>query len=133
MAQVQALTNEGFTELGKILAGEASSLPTKIVNIKATFTCDATATYIGVTKATEDGLAIAAGTCSSVITTVANDTLQVTKEFTVGAGVSVTLYGFGLVNTDADVMFMSCLFNAAIPVEAGDKITNTAKIQVKAD
>jgi hypothetical protein len=133
MAQTQSLCTEGFTELGKLLAGEAATPPTKIVNIKTAITVDADQTYAGITKCDEDGLAIAAGTCTSETTTVADDTLQVTHEFTVGAGVSVTVLGFGLVNTDGDVLFMICGYNAGIPVEAGDKITNTGKIQVKAD
>lgn len=133
MAQTQSLCTEGYTEIGKLLAGEAATVPSKIVNIKTSITVDATQTYAGITKCTEDGIAIAAGTCTSETTTVTDDTLQVTKEFTVGAGVSVTILGFGLVNTDADVLFMICGYNAGVAVEAGDKVTNTGKIQVKAD
>lgn len=133
MAQVDSLCTQGFTELGKLLAGEAATVPSKIVLIKTSITADATQTFAGITKCTEDGLAIAAGTCTSETTTVTDDTLQVTHEFTAGAGVSVTVLGHGLVNTDGDVLFGISAWNAGNPMEAGDKVTCTSKIQVKAD
>lgn len=133
MSQVDSLCSQGYSEIGKIMAGEASSVPSKIVLIKTSITADADQTYSGITKCTEDGLAIAAGTCTSETTTITDDTLQVTHEFTAGAGVSVTVLGHGLVNTDADVLFSICAYNAGLALEAGDKITATSKIQFKAD
>jgi hypothetical protein len=133
LAQTQSSTTEGYTEIGKIMAGEASTVPTKIVLIKTSCTADATQTYAGITKCTEDGLAIAAGTCTSETTTVTDDTVQVTHQFTTGAGVSVTVLGAGLVNTDGDVLFMLTCFNAGIALEAGDTLTPTLKMQFKAD
>jgi hypothetical protein len=133
MPQVDSLTTEGFTELGKLLAGEAATTLTKIVLIKTSITADATQTYAGITKCTEDGLAIAAATCTSETTTVTDDTLQLTHEFTAGAGVSVTVLGHGAVNTDADALGAICAYNAGMPMEAGDKITATTRIQIKAD
>jgi len=133
MAQTQSSTTEGYTEIGKIMAGEGSSVPTKIVLIKTSCTADATQTYSGITKCTEDGLAMAASTCTSETTTVTDDTLQVTHEFTAGVGVSVTVLGAGLVNTDEDVLFMLTCFNAGIAMEAGDTLTPTLQMQFKAD
>jgi len=133
MAQTDSLCSQGYTEIGKLMAGEAATVPSKIVLIKTSCTADADQTYAGITKCTEDGLAIAAGTPTSETTTIADDTLQVVHEFTTGAGVSVTVLGHGLVNTDGDVLFSICCYNAGIALEAGDKINCTSKIQFKAD
>jgi hypothetical protein len=131
MAQTQVPTVEGFQELSKLLAGVAATAAKSIVNIKTSITVDAAQTYAGITKCTEDGLAIADGTVTQVTTTETNDTVQVSKEFTVGAGVSVTVLGFGVCNDDDDVLYMICGYNAGQALEAGDKITNTGKMQVK--
>ena len=132
MSQTQSPCAEGYPEVAKLLKGDAASGPKSIVNIKTSITVDAAQTYAGITKCTEDGLAIADGTVTLVQTTVADDTVQVSKAFTVGAGVSVTVLGFGVCNDENDVLFMVCGYNAGQPLEAGDVLTNVGKIQIKA-
>jgi hypothetical protein len=131
MSQTQVPTTEGFVELAKLFAGTAATAAKSIVNIKTSITVNAAQTYAGITKCTEDGLAIANGTVTLEETTVVGDTVQVTKEFTTGVGISVTVLGFGVCNDDDDVLYMICGYNAGQPLEAGDKITNTGKMQVK--
>jgi len=50
MAQTDSLCSQGYTEIGKLMAGEAATVPSKIVLIKTSCTADADQTYAGITK-----------------------------------------------------------------------------------
>ena len=132
MAQTQSPCVEGYKEAALVMSGGLGTVPKSIVNIKTAITVDAAQTYAGITKCTEDGLAIADGTVSLVTTTETNDTVQVSKAFTVGAGISVTVLGFAVCNDDDDQLYMICGYNAGQPLEAGDVLTNVGQIQFKA-
>lgn len=134
MAQSEALTNEGFGELGKLMSGEGASAFKKVVGIKTSCTANASQTFAGINKATESGFTLVnAASVASVQTTVANDTTQVDHVFTAGA--DLTIYGFGVCNDEGDVLFGLCCFAAAIPMQSAtsDQLTIQMKVQNKAD
>jgi len=130
MAQTQSPTNEGYGEIGKIVAGEASTPVNKVGGLKTACTANEAQTYAGVTWCTESGLTVvAADTVVSSQTTVANDTVELDHVFT--AGEVVTVKGFGILNTDGDVLFALCCFAADVPLQVSDTLTTEMKMQFK--
>ncbi len=128
MAQVESPTKEGYTELAKLLSGQAATAAKSIVLIKTTITADEDQTYSGITKVTETGLSIADGTVTNVTTTNAYDSAKVNHKFTAGA--SVTLLGFGVCNDDNDVLYMICAFDGSVSVASSDTIDCTGTMQI---
>src|SRR3990167_294993 len=134
MAQTQALTTQGFGEMGKRMGGEAATGIKSVIGLKTTCTVSAASTYAapGGTKCTESGLTLAdAATVVSSTTTAANDTVELDHVFTAWA--TVTVLGFMIANDDDDVEFGECCFNAGVAMESGDTLTVEFKIQFKAD
>jgi len=129
MAQTQSPTTEGYTEISKLCAGGAASAFKSMVLIKTSCTADATQTYAGITKCDESGLTLADATISNETTTVTDDTIRATHEFT--AGESATVKGAGVCNDDDDVLFALMCFNADVVMESGDKLTPTIDTQIK--
>ena len=129
MAQTQSPTTEGYTEASKLLAGGTATAFKSMILLKTSCTADATQTYAGVTKCDESGCTIADATISNETTTVTDDTVRATHEFTAGA--SATVKGAGVCNDDNDVLFAIVCFNADVSMESGDKLTPTIDTQVK--
>jgi len=130
MAQTQSPTNEGYGELGKLVAGEAATEVQSVVCIKTSCTANEAQTYAGITKCSESGVSLVdADTVVSSQTTVANDTVELDHVFT--AGETVTVKGFGVCNNDDDVLFAICCFAADIPLENTDTLTVEMKMQFK--
>lgn len=78
------------------------------------------------TELAASGLTRAQGTASRVTTTVANDTAQVTKTFTVTGTVAVT--EAGLLNASSSGVLLARQVFTAINVVNGDSLTITWKI-----
>ncbi len=130
MAQTQSPTNEGYGELGKLIAEEAATGVQSVVCIKTSCTANEAQTYAGITKCTESGVSLVdADTVVSSQTTVANDTVELDHVFT--AGETVTVKGFAICNNDDDVLYMICCFAADIPLENTDTLTVEGKMQLK--
>jgi len=130
MAQTQSPTNEGYGEIGKIVAGEAATPVDCVGGLKTTCPTDETANHAGVTWSSESGLTeVAADSVKSSKTTVDNDTVELDHVFT--AGESATVVGFGTTNTDKDVLFAWCCFNAPVAMESFDTLTVEMKMQFK--
>jgi len=130
MVQSQSPTNEGYGELGKLVAGEAATEVQSVCCLKTTCTADESQTSAGVTKCTESGLTLVdADSVKSSKTTVDNDTVELDHVFT--AGESATVLGFGIWNNDDDVLFALCCFNAGVAMEASDTLTVEMKMQFK--
>lgn len=134
MAQTEKPTNIGYAETAKLVAGETATALSKIVGLTGTCTAaeaSAFATPGGATKLNANGFALV--DCDTVITsktTVDNDTVEADHVFKCKtAPQSVT--GFAAVNTDADLHYMECCFDAAIPCEIDDTITCEGKMQFK--
>ena len=124
MAQTESGTLEGYIEIAKHMAGEASSAFKKIGCIKTTCTANTSQTKAGVTWCTESGLTLQ--DADTVSTTAAPNTVQVDKIFT--AGEAVTVKGFGVCNDDGDILFGICCFAADITLATGGQFT----VQLKA-
>jgi len=131
MAQTQSSTNEGYAELGKLVAGETATAVKSVVLIETSCTADATQTYSGITKCTKSGLAIANGTVTSETTTQTDDTVQIVKTHT--AGEAATIKGAGMCNDDDTDLYMIVCYNADVSLETNDTLQNTLKMQFKAD
>lgn len=131
MAQTQSPTSESFGEIGKHMAGEASSAFYSVGCIKdSPCVADETWTAAGTTWCTEIGLVLVAADAVYTVTTVAaDDTVRVDHIFSAGEVASVT--GFGVCNVEMDVMFGVCCFAATIPMEDTDTITIELKAQFK--
>ena len=128
MAQTESSTTEGYIEIAKHMAGEASSAFKKVGCIKTTCTANESQTKAGVTWCTESGVTLQ--DADTVSTAVTPGTIQVDKIFT--AGEAVTVKGFGVCNNDGDVMFGICCFAADIVLANGGQITVQMKAQFKA-
>lgn len=135
MAQSQTTTNQGYGELGKLVAGEAASAVQSVVCYEdACAAASEASTYASpaATKITDSGLDIAdADTVVSAQTTVAADTIQLDHQFTASGTKTVT--GFGVCNDEDDVLYAECCFNAGIAMESSDTLDVQMKIQFKAD
>src|SRR3990167_1473046 len=133
MAQSQKPTTQGYGELGKLVAGEAATRPSKVVGLGTACTAAAEASTYATpagTKLTLNGFAeVAAATVVSSTTTVANDTVEIDHVFTCSG--TQTVNGFGVTNTDSDVLYAECCFNAAIACETNDTLTVEMKLQFK--
>lgn len=128
--QTQMPTNEGYGELGKLAAGEGATPVDCVGGLKTTCPTDETATHTGVTWSSESGLVeVAADSVKSSKTTVTADTVELDHVFTAGA--AATVVGFGTSNTDKDVLFGWCCFNAAVVMETSDTLTVEMKMQFK--
>ena len=130
MSQTQSPTNEGYGELGKLVAEELATGVQSVCCLKTTCTADETQTSAGVTKSTESGLTLVdADSVKSSKTTVDNDTVELDHVFT--AGESATVKGFGIWNNDDDVLYGICCFAADVPMESSDTLTVEMKMQFK--
>ena len=134
MAQTEKPTNIGYAEVAKLVAGAAASALTKIQGLVGACTAaegSAFGTPGGATKLTANGFDIVA--CDTVVTsttTVTDDTVEADHVFTcITAPQSVS--GFILVNDDADLHYMECCFDTAIPAQINDTITCEGKMQFK--
>ena len=84
------------------------------------------------TESTKSGVARANGTLSREQTTIANDTFQTTKQFTLGE--AATLYGGACFNASSSgLMAAFHEWAASLALVTGDKITQTIKVQAKKD
>lgn len=130
MAQTESPTNEGYGELGKLVAGELATEVESVCCIKTICTADESQTAAGITKSTESGLTIAnADTVKSSKTTVDNDTVELDHVFTAGA--TATVKGFGIFNNDDDVLYGICCFASDVAMENTDTLTVEMKMQFK--
>lgn len=131
----QKPTTQGYGEIGKRMAGEASAEVEKICCYEGT--CSAaseSSTYASpaAAKSTKSGVSMAsAATVVSSQTTVANDTVEVDHVFT--AGETVTVTGFGIFNNEVtpDVLFAEMCFTAGVAMESSDTLTVELKLQFK--
>lgn len=134
MAHTLIPTDSLFTDLGKSMANVAA-MPKYEYMALGTGTGQTNASDTLKTETAESGMARVAGTDTAILTTVANDTAQLTHAFTNDGGtVNVTEVGsFDNATKDKGSMGLYGTFQTAIPVEKGDKITPTLKCQFKKD
>ncbi len=135
MAQSQKPTHQGYAEIAKLLAGEASTKLAKICCYEGACSAAAEAsTYASpaATKSVKSGFSMAsADTVVTSTTTVTDDTCETDHVFT--AGETGTMTGFGVFNNEAtpDVLFAECCFNAGVSMESSDTLTVEMKLQLK--
>lgn len=85
------------------------------------------------TEGTANGFARAAGTATTTATTHANDTFQLTNQFTCATAPQV-IYGAGAFLAAAgSTLGVFHEWAASVAFEIGDKVTETIQIQAKAD
>ena len=136
MAQTQILCTQGFTEMGKLMAGEAATALKAVFCMEGTCTVSAASTFANpgtaATKIAGNGLNQAdADTVVSSTTTVTDDTAELDHVFTASGTETVT--GFGVTNDDDDVLYGEVCLNAGVAMESSDTLTVEFKIQFKAD
>jgi hypothetical protein len=128
MAQSQTWTDTGIAELVKIGSGAAATPVNKIVCLNMATPC---AAVVGSTFAdpcdtathhTDSGLQIVAiDTVAQAQQNTAGDSIDFDHVFTASATKNVA--GIHVCNTDGDVSFIECCFNAVLAVENTDTIT----------
>jgi len=137
MAQEQSPTKLGYVCLAKLGAGTGGAAWSHIGCAGATFTCDEDFSQFGASGADEiaaNGFARAAATMTTEQTTIANDTIQATHQFT--ATGSQDVYGFAVFNNATKGQgdpLLSCKFAAVQSMQTDDKLTCTGKCQIKKD
>jgi len=126
--------NAGFTEMAKHATGTGSPAAfTRIALGETTATAgdSATNTTLG-TELTDSGLArTVADTVSTVTTTVADDTLNLSHVFTATATKTVLEAGVFNAASTGDMLMAGALSPSA-PMVSGDTLTITMKCQFKA-
>ena len=134
MAERTILTAAFYANTAKLLAGEAAGSPYAYIG------CD-TASMAGLgtastglaTEGTANGFVRAAGTATSETTTHADDTFQITNQFTCADG-GQTIYGAGVfITSDGADLGVFHEWAASVAFEVGDKVTETVQVQAKAD
>ncbi len=125
-----ALTNTGFAEVAGIINSDQTASHTAWDYIGVgTGTTAATATDTALeTEETQNGLTRAAGTGTRVTTTVANDTSQIVKSFSVTGSVAVT--ESGVLNASSTGVLLCRQTFSAINVANGDTLQITWKVKV---
>jgi len=125
-----ALTNTGFAEVAGLFCGDQAASHTAFDYIAVgTGTTAATATDTQLeTEETENSLGRSAGTGTRVTTTVANDTCQIVKSFSVTGSVAVT--ESGVLNAGAAGILLCRQTFSAINVADGDTLQITWKVTV---
>lgn len=126
--------NSGYSELAKLGCGEAADAFTYIAI--GTGTGQGASHTALDTETTSTGLTrVAADTCHTVTTTVANDTIELEHTFTAGAGVDETITEALVGNNDTkdagDALMLGDLSPTA-PMVEDDTLTITAQCQLKA-
>jgi len=134
MAHVLIPTNSLFAFLAKSLADDTPTGAYKYMAL-GTGTGQTAANDTLAAETAETNLARVEGTDTTLQTTVANDTAQLTHAFTsAGNTVNITEVGsFENATKDAGTMALYGTFATAIPIESGDKITPTLQCQSKLD
>lgn len=131
MAQVQSTTNNLYVACARAIAGEETFNKFSHIGLdKANMGSYSESTNALTTIATESGLGITAATVTIVTTTVTNDTVQAYKAFTAGASATVTGFGLFPASSNENMLFW-CAFNAPQPLENGDQVNCTGKVQFK--
>lgn len=125
-----AMTNASFQEIsGLILSDVAASYTAFDYIAVGTGTTTATATDTQLeTEETQNGLTRATGTGTQVTTSVANDTSQLLKSFSVTGSVAVT--EAGVFNASSAGTLLCRQTFSAINVANGDTLQITWKVQV---
>ncbi len=127
-----ALMNVGFAEVAGLICSDQAGSHTAFDYVAVgTGTTAATATDTTLdTEETENGLTKAAGTGTRVTETVANDTCQILKSFSVTGTVAVTESGiFNASGVDTGILLCRQTFSA-INVANNDTLQITWKITV---
>ena len=130
MAQTQTVLDQGITELVKLATAVAATGFTKIVVLNMATAC---AAVVGSTFAdpcdtathhVDAGLSIAAvATMAQDTVNTAGDTISAHHVFT--ASDTRNAAGLHLCNTDGDVSYLECCFNAVLAMENTDTLTVT--------
>lgn len=133
MSQTQTITNEGITELVKLITGGTATAIKSICCLTDTTPCTAAVTSTYATpadaKVTDSGLSIAdADTVSTGTTNTTGDTATIDHVFTATGSKNVS--GVIICNDDNDVAIAECCFNAVVAMESGDTLTIDAEIVV---
>ena len=133
MAQTQKPTAIGYSEIAKLVAGEAATCVKSIVGLTGACTAAEASTFLnpgGATKLAANGFTLAdADSVKTSTTTNANDTVELDHVFTATGAQSVS--GFAIESDDDDVVIAECCFADAIVCAATDTITCEMKIQFK--
>jgi len=127
-----AIVNDGKANVAYLLGSAASGTYQPFTYIAiGTGTAAATATDTSLsTEATTAGAGRAAGTVSRVTTTVANDTMQVTKTFTFTTGGTFAITESGVFSSNTGAPMLCRQTFAAINVVSGDTLAVTWKVAV---
>jgi hypothetical protein len=130
MSQTQGTTNTCYAVVAKRMIGTEVAAFHYIALDEAIAPAYDESTTALVAECTKTGLERASATMSTMATTVADDTMQATHQFTAGAKANIR--GFAIFNdASAGDMAMWCRFSDAIPLVEGDLLTITGKIQIK--
>ena len=133
MGQTQSPTVEGYNNLAKLWAAEATVANNAVKSVcclKTSCTADDTQTSAGVTKSTESGVTLVnATTVKTVKGTGDNDTVEVDHVFT--AGEAATVKGFGVWSDSDAILYSLCCFAADVALQATDTLTVQMKMHVK--
>jgi hypothetical protein len=137
--QTQQPTDEGFGEIGKLVAGEetVANAAMKKVFCLVTAKCvaaDTTNTYADNIKnvCIDTGLDLQdADSVKTVKTDHDNDTVELDNVFTAATGEVVS--GFCWANAGADILFGVCCFAAEVTLAKTDTLTVQAKNKFKED
>ncbi len=135
--QTQQPTEEGFGEIGKLVAGEETVANAAMKSVFCLITAKCTATDTTNTYADniknvslDTGLDLAdATTVKTVQTDHANDTVEIDHVFTAAAG--DTISGFCWCNDADDILYGICCFAAEVTLAKTDTLTVQAKNQFK--
>lgn len=132
MAQTQVCTKEGVGELGKFFTGEASTRVKVLALLDTSCCAGASEVYADNDSniATQSGVTMCTSTeiNSTTITNTA-DTAKLAHTWTMSDAGGGTYKGFLAANTDCDVMYAICCFNADVAMAQNDVITCTMQIQ----
>lgn len=132
MAQTQTFTKQGVGEVGRFFAGEAATGPKLLALIDTSCCAGASETWdLNDTNiATQAGVTMCTSTeILSTQTTNADDTTQIAHTWTITDAGGGTYEGFISANTDCDVLYAICCFNASVVMAQNDVITCTMNIQ----
>lgn len=121
------ITNAGFAGAASRINGDGAEAAFTYIAVGSGTTAANVADTTLVTETAASGLERAAGTASRVQTTVANDTAQLTKTFTVTGTVAVT--ESGVLNAASVGVLLCRQVFSAINVVSGDSLTITWKIK----
>ena len=126
MAQTQEFLDEGIQELILLATGGTASAITNIVGMTDSAACTASKSNTNASPA--DTLIAGDGLASQAIDTVGQDTSNTTGDTAIfdhvfTASGSVNVSGIHVENSEADVSFVECCFNAVLAMESSDTLT----------